>query len=191
MLPTHILLELTRRYSEPHRSYHNLQHVAKMLQSGANLGLSDEQVMAIWFHDVVYKAGSATNEQESADLAVQHLEDAGWQSKPIGIVRQIILDTKTHVPTLEESRLVIDLDLETLAGSWEDYQAVGRRVRAEFSHVSDADWATGRGAWSTHMLAKEQLFWTEWGRPLEAEARANLTREIERLTTKPTIPNQV
>lgn len=182
MLSTSLLLELTRRYSEPHRSYHNLQHVAKMLQSGAPLGLGEEQVMAIWFHDVIYQPGSATNEEESAELAASHLADAGWQGKRTDVVKQIILDTKNHLPTLDESRLVIDLDLETLAGSWTDYQAVSGRVRAEFSHVNDEDWTKGRGAWLSLMLAKERLFWTAWGQPLEVEARANLTRDLDRLT---------
>ncbi len=181
MLSTGLLLELTRRYSEPHRSYHNLPHVAKMLQSGAPLGLSEEQVMAIWFHDAVYQPGSAFNEKESAELAVECLGDAGWPRERMDVVSQIILDTKSHTPTLDESRLVIDLDLETLAGSWAEYQGFGRRVRAEFSHVSEEEWAMGRGAWLSHMLAKEQLFWTEWGQPLEIEARANLTRDLERL----------
>lgn len=181
MPTTDLLLELTHRYSEAHRRYHDLRHIANMLHHGIGLGLSDEQIMAIWFHDAVYEALSKTNEIDSAALAVERLTAAGWQASRIAVVKQIVLDTEGHVPSIPESDKVLDLDLATLGGTWQQYNAIGERIREEFKHVSEADWQAGRGQWLTKMLAKDQIFWTDWGKPRELEARRNMTREFENL----------
>ncbi|MCB9935422.1 MAG: hypothetical protein H6840_06995 [Planctomycetes bacterium] len=176
-----LLIELTRLYTEPHRRYHDLRHIADMLCKGAALGLSDEQVMAIWFHDAIYRPGSKTNESDSAELAVKRLSALGWSRERVQVVERIVLDTCGHVPSIEESKQVIDLDLSTLGGSWESYQRNGRNIRQEFAQVSEADWNAGRGAWLNTMLDRERIFWTPWGRPLEQEARANLRHDLELL----------
>jgi predicted metal-dependent HD superfamily phosphohydrolase len=176
-----LLLELTRRYTEPHRRYHDLRHIADMLCKGAVLELSPEQVMAIWFHDAIYVAGSRTNEADSAKLAVERLSARGWEPRRVRVVEQIVLDTATHNPSIEESRKVLDLDLSTLGGTWESYARNGRNIRDEFGSISDADWNKGRGAWLEAMISKPRLYWTDWGAPLEREARANLARDLAEL----------
>ena len=75
MEATDLLMELTRRYTEPHRRYHDLRHIADMLCKGEALKLSDEQVMAVWFHDAIYDPTSKTNEADSAVLAVEKLRE--------------------------------------------------------------------------------------------------------------------
>ena len=181
MEPTALLTELTLLYTEPHRRYHDLRHVADLLCKGAPLNLSAEQVMAIWFHDAIYQPGSKTNEEDSAKLAVERLTQAGWNHERIKIVEQIVLDTCGHVPSIEESKTVLDLDLSTLGGTWESYHRNGQNIRDEFANISDADWNKGRGAWLESMIGRERLFWTPWGEPLEKEARINLKRDLELL----------
>ena len=56
-----LLLDLTRRYAEPHRHYHTLEHVAGMLYEGRAFPLDDGQVLAVWFHDAVYDARRSDN----------------------------------------------------------------------------------------------------------------------------------
>jgi len=140
MEATDLLMELTRRYTEPHRRYHDLRHIADMLCKGEALKLSDEQVMAVWFHDAIYDPTSKTNEADSAVLAVEKLREIGWDEDRIKVVERIVLDTCGHVPSIEESKKVIDLDLSTLGGSWESYQRNGENTRQEYAQVSDADW---------------------------------------------------
>jgi len=181
-MQTELLIELTRLYTEPHRRYHDLRHVADMLCKGVALNLSDEQVMAIWFHDAIYVPGSKTNEADSATLAVERLSALGWNAARVRVVERIVLDTCGHVPSIEESKKVIDLDLSTLGGSWESYQRNGRNIREEFANVSEADWNAGRGAWLDSMLKRKRIFWTPWGEPLEKEARSNLLRDRESLS---------
>lgn len=176
-----LLIDLTRRYTEPHRKYHDMRHIADMLCKGAALGLTEVQVMAIWFHDAVYEPGNKDNEEDSADLAVQKLIAAGWPVERAQEVAEIIRDTKGHKPSTEESKKVLDLDLSTLGGSWEDYQRNGRNIREEYGSMSDEDWNKGRGEWLREMLERERLFWTEWGTPLEEQARKNLQRDLDEL----------
>jgi len=173
------LLELSRRYCEPHRHYHDLRHIADLLLRGRVLALNDEQVAAIWFHDAVYDPLSRENEAQSADLARKLLARDGWQAARVEAVAQIILDTRSHQPTHELSAPVLDLDMSTLAGSWDDYQRYAAQIRAEYHAVPELEWRKGRQSFLKGLLARPRLYWTDWGAAHEAPARANLQRELE------------
>lgn len=176
-----LLLELTRRYTEPHRSYHGLPHVAWMLEAGRELGLDEDQQLAIWFHDAVYDVPGPDNEERSAALAVERLSAAGLAPERIARVERIVLDTRDHRPSLDASKPVIDLDLASLALPRPAFEANGERIRAEWSHVPEREFAAGRLAFMRGFLARERLFWTDWGAPLEARARENLRLDVELL----------
>ena len=68
--------QLEQRYSEEHRFYHTLRHIASLLTMSAEamkcdppkLSSPDTVDWAILYHDVVYDAKSKTNEEDSADL---------------------------------------------------------------------------------------------------------------------------
>lgn len=178
---TDLLLDLTRRYSEPHRHYHTLRHVAEMLLQGCAFPLTDEQVMAVWFHDAVYNPRSRTNETESAALARLALARAGWQTDAIDRVAGMILDTAGHQPSQPQSGAVLDLDLAVLAAEPGAYGRYVASVRAEYAFVPDAEWRAGRCKWALAMLARERLFWTPWGIHKEEAARHNLEAEAQAL----------
>ncbi len=169
-----IILELTRRYTDPARSYHNLDHIARMLATGGT-SLSDAQTLAVWFHDAVYEPGSGSNEEDSAALAAEML--AGRiGGEVIDEVCGIILDTKSHVPTRESSKRVIDLDLMGLADPWPAFAETYRAVMAEFvpNACDEATFIAGNREVFAGFLARERIFHTDWGRPFEAPARRNL-----------------
>ena len=173
-----LLLELTRRYLEPHRRYHALPHIAQMLERGRDLALTDEQVMAVWFHDAVYDPRSQTNEEDSAALAKELLGAAGWPRPRVALVERIVLDTKRHEPSVPEAAIVIDLDLASLAAPEAEFAANTRAIREEYAWVPDAEFAAGRRDFFAKMLRRERIFWTEWGRSLERTARANLAAAL-------------
>ncbi len=183
-MPNSILIELTRHYLEPHRRYHNLAHIAHMLQgamqAAESMGqkLTDEQIFAIWFHDAIYDPRASDNEEKSAELAVKLLTAEGWPRERIETVRKIVLDTKHHEPHLEPSKAVIDADLQTLALPWEGYNKIGQLIRQEYTHVSDADWKKGRSGFFQVWLDRKQIYYTPWGAKLEKQARENLARTI-------------
>jgi len=176
-------MDLTRRYLEPQRHYHTLEHVASMLHVGRQFPLDEEQIMAIWFHDAVYDPTSDQNEQKSARLASKWLVKAGWSVEAVERVGRMVLDTRGHVPSTVQSELVLDLDLMSLAVGWQAFQRNTEAIRREYAHVADEDFAAGRRGFFEGMMRRERLFYSEWGQAtLEAPARANLTRAIEELT---------
>lgn len=171
-----LLLELTGRYLEPHRHYHGIAHIAAMLDAGRTFPLDRVQTMAVWFHDAVYDPRSKTNEEDSADLARSRLLAGGWPVADCERVAAIVLDTKRHMPSRDESAAVLDLDLMSLALPWPEFAANTAAIRREYAHVADADFAAGRAAFFATMLQRERLYFTSWGAKLEASARANLRR---------------
>lgn len=185
ILGPELLLELTRRYTEPHRVYHGLPHVAWMLDEGREPGLDEDQQLAIWFHDAIYDVPTVDNEERSAALAVARLTAGGLPRERVERIERIVLDTKKHVPTIEASKLVIDLDLASLALPRDEFEANGARLREEFAALDDAEFEAGRIAFMEAFLARERIFWTEWGAPLEERARENLRLDLEAMRAKP------
>jgi predicted metal-dependent HD superfamily phosphohydrolase len=171
-----LLLELTRRYQEPHRHYHTLEHIGAMLHAGRDAGLDRAQTMAVWFHDAVYDPRSDRNEDDSAELAGARLTAVGWPAAEVARVQRIVLDTKSHTPTVAGADVVLDLDLMSLAAPWPEFQRNTQRIRAEFGHVPDTDFAAGRARFFAGMLRRERLFHSPFGAAWEAPARANLQR---------------
>jgi predicted metal-dependent HD superfamily phosphohydrolase len=178
VFPTGLLLELTRRYTEPHRHYHGLPHIAWMLDQARELVLDDDQVLAIWFHDAVYDVPADDNEERSAALAVERLTAAGLPEARVRKIERIVLDTKDHVPSIEASRLVMDLDLASLALPRAAFEQNGARIRAEYADIDDTTFHAGRREFLASFLARERIYCTDWGAPLEARARENLRLEL-------------
>ena len=60
---------LTHRYSEPHRAYHNLNHIKSMLDNFDTVRHTAEAPnaleWAIWYHDVIYDPQLKDNEKLS------------------------------------------------------------------------------------------------------------------------------
>src|SRR3954469_6456727 len=73
--------QLLRRWSEPHRGYHNVDHLAAVLDTigeyAATAGDADAVRLAAWYHDAVYDPARADNEAASAALAVTELTALG------------------------------------------------------------------------------------------------------------------
>ncbi len=166
--------ELYRLYSGPERFYHTLDHLAEMFELGVRLGLDECQIMAIWYHDAVYEVPGEDNEAKSADLAGLRLQGLGFDEPFVSVVQQIILDTKHHLPSIEASRLVIDLDLASLAAEPEIFDRNTERIRQEFAIIPEEDFRAGRAAFFKAYLARERLYHSDALAHLEAKARANL-----------------
>lgn len=176
-----LILNLSKRYCEPHRYYHTLEHIAYLLMKGRGQDLSDEQTLAIWFHDAIYDPQSRTNEIDSADLAVEMLSACGYPEDGIDLVRQIVLDSEQHEPTVPESAKVIDLDLCPLAAEPKIYDHNHGNIRRENAWLSDAEFQTNLQIFLEGFLARDRIFWTPWGESLEAPARENLQRTLDAL----------
>lgn len=126
------------RWSEPHRFYHNADHLREIL------GLIFEDVITgkitetekeilvnvAYFHDVVYVPGSSTNEKYSAAI-FDSMCNPDYEHKQTVI--DIILDTEHHIPRSELSKKFIEFDLYYLQnGRLERLIKDGKNIFKEF-----------------------------------------------------------
>jgi predicted metal-dependent HD superfamily phosphohydrolase len=179
--------DLLRRWAEPGRAYHGLEHLEDCLArldeappDGADRDLVEA---ALWFHDAVYDPRAADNETRSAQLARRALEELGVRSEIVSRVGDLVLLTlHREPPTDPEGRLLCDIDLAVLGGSAEDFDRYDQAIRLEYAWVPDSVYRRERAAILRGLLARAPLYATAYYRErYELPARANLERALARL----------
>lgn len=172
--------ELVGRWSEPHRHYHGLAHLAAVLavvDAQAHLAAAADAVrLAAWFHDAVYDATRGDNEERSATLARERLVTLGRTDADE--VARLVLATTTHEYADGDSNaaLLCDADLAVLAGPPTAYVAYANAVREEYAHVPDDAFRAGRAAILRSLLDRPRLYGVL--HDLEEPARRNLAAEL-------------
>ncbi|WP_040337417.1 HD domain-containing protein [Candidatus Blastococcus massiliensis] len=171
-------------WSEPHRRYHDLAHLAAVLglvgQLSAEAPDPDAVALAAWYHDVVYDPQRNDNEAVSAGRARAGLRGLVPDER-IAEVERLVLLTAGHAaePGDENGAVLCDADLAVLAGPPDAYATYASAVREEYGHLSDEVFTAGRIAVLEQLLALPRLFHLpavagEW----EPRARANMTAEL-------------
>lgn len=173
---------LDSRYSESHRHYHNLRHIAAMLAKMDDVSPGDVAMeLAIWFHDVIYDPRERDNEEQSAAFFVAEMADSLDPMFCLDVVRLILATDYSRKRTgAADEDLLRDIDLSILASAPEDYQAYTEAVRQEYAHVPDEDFRKGRVAVMKRFL-EGRIFQTEAFASEEPKARENILREIDAL----------
>lgn len=112
--------ELVTAYSTSDRYYHNLGHISdglKDLDEVRHLMKDFDSVEAAWwFHDFIYQPGYYFNEEDSAFAAAKILHELGVKT-PIRtrVINRIMATRHDHVPWDVNDRMIIDVDLVSLA----------------------------------------------------------------------------
>jgi predicted metal-dependent HD superfamily phosphohydrolase len=181
--------DLLRRWAEPHRRYHTVDHLAAMLSVVDELASAatdaDAVRLAAWTHDAIYdpRAAGGENERASAALAAAVLGDLRVPPPAVAEVVRLVELTATHSPPPGDRNgaVLCDADLAVLARPPEDYDRYAAAIRREYAHVSDEVFRAGRAAVLSGLLSRSSLFRVNirW----EPAARANLHRELARLHT--------
>lgn len=123
-----IPISILEMYNEPHRYYHNMDHIETMINDGKNRNvLSDDLLLAIIFHDIIYEPKSNDNEQKSAELFYSYIKNDE--------IKQAILDTKTHIPTTELSKHLCNLDLSILRKDYKTFIDFENKIFKEYQFV--------------------------------------------------------
>lgn len=182
--------ELLRRWDEPHRVYHDLEHLDDVLRHLDVLRDDGEEVpltveLAAWFHDAVYDLVPRSDEQRSAALARERLAGLGVAEGVVAEVERLVLLTAGHAPAPGDAAgaVLCDADLAILAASPRRYGRYAAAVRAEYARVPEADFRRGRAAVLRDLLERPRIFATVTGSSRwEARARENVTAEVARLT---------
>ncbi|MEU6218347.1 hypothetical protein ABZ845_12630 [Streptomyces sp. NPDC047022] len=180
--------DLLRRWSEPQRRYHTVEHLAAVLD---HIDVLEEYAddpdavrLAAWFHDAVYLPDRSTNEERSARLAERALPEAGVAQGTTGEVARLVRLTVGHAPEPGDANgaVLCDADLAILAAPPHAYAAYTAAVRQEYGFVPDEAFRVGRAAVLRQLLDLPGLFRTPYGRrEWEATARWNLAAELELL----------
>lgn len=186
------LLELHR---QPHRRYHGVRHVGWVVRHALDLGGTHADrvddlgavVAAAFFHDAVYDPTRTDNEFASAALAQRALGELGWAAPRIVAVAELVTATADHVaPSAPgaalDTAVLLAADLAVLAADPASYAEYVTGVRAEYAHVSDAEWAVGRGRVLHNFLERAAIFDPALGLDTwERRARGNIAAELAAL----------
>ncbi len=187
-----IFENLIARYSEPNRYYHNVHHIADMLQlvgrHEAQLKRADIIAWSVWYHDAIYDVTRTDNEERSAELAQQELQIAGIPENERIRIGQLIRSTQKHEPsdhTDSDNCWLLDFDLSILSAAPEKYDAYSKQIRKEYAVYSDSLYVPGRIAVLKKLLSRPGIYLTElYSKNFEDTARGNLQRELNFLMEK-------
>ena len=178
--------ELLRRYCEPHRHYHTIEHIdACLVWLDWYRGVAERPELvelALWFHDAVYDNAANDNEARSAALARERLAALGVHASAIASVTECVEATQRHSATRGDCALLVDLDLTILGAAPSVYARFETQIRAEYAHVPERAFAPGRTHVLRGFLARPRIFQTTGlQEQLEWPARGNLKLRIEQL----------
>lgn len=174
---------LLARWAEPHRRYHDLDHLRDILgyvDVLADYAADADAVrLAAWYHDAVF-AGRPDDEELSARRAESDLLALGVAAAFIAEVTRLIRMTASHNPTPgdRDAEVLSDADLASLALPDERYRRNSAAIRTEYAHVPDEAYRLRRVRIVDALLAAPALYRTPMARQRwEAGARANLASE--------------
>ncbi len=175
-------------YGDPERRYHDLHHLAEVLDhidTFAAVATEVEAVrLAAWFHDAVYDPRAVDNEERSAAVAEHELASLRVPDAMIEEATRLVRLTATHAPSPDDRNgaVLCDADLAVLGRDRDGYATYANAVRAEYAHVPDELFRPGRAAVLRALLDQPTMFKTaEAINRWEAAAWRNVTAEIARL----------
>jgi predicted metal-dependent HD superfamily phosphohydrolase len=180
--------ELITCYSELHRAYHNLQHIADCLSQFDQFCVHFKPIsplileLVIWSHDVLYDPRAKDNEAKSAQWMIARLPQES--TIDTSLLTELILATEhKNPPETPDAQLLVDIDLSILGSEPARFDAYEQQIREEYAFVPDDKFCTGRTAVLRHFLSRPTIYNTPFFRERhEKIARANLERSIAKLT---------
>ena len=182
-----VFAHLSKAYAEPHRAYHNTEHIRDCLNEldvGRDLARRPDQVeAALWFHDAIYVPGATDNEDRSARLAEIALVACAVPLEAARRVAELVLATRhLTVPAEPDAQLLCDIDLSILGRAPAVFDRFERAIRQEYIQVADGEYRPERAAVLAHFLRRSVIYQTAYFRErFEEQARINLKRAISDL----------
>lgn len=188
--PGQVFADLVKRYSEPHRAYHNLDHIQHGLQEldrVRKFTVSPDTIeFAWWFHDSVYDPviRGGHNEFNSAQFSSEVCKQADLSPDFTELIWQMIMRTR-HIRGRAEdwdTNTLTDIDLVILGESSERFDQYELDIREEFSMFSDSEFVEGRLAFLNSFLHRPRIYFTgAFHYKYGDKARANLERSMAKL----------
>jgi len=192
MVSEALMDELRGLHAGPDRGYHGWSHPLALLNLHAEVEdkLHDAEAVrcAILLHDAIYEPRRKDNESRSAALAAEML--TGVVPEPtLGRTLRLIEATAHHeIPAdlpadeVADMAMFLDMDLSILGAAPAVFDAYEAGVRHEYREVPEEAFRSGRAAILEGFLAREALYFSNWGRErFEVAARENLARSVTTL----------
>jgi predicted metal-dependent HD superfamily phosphohydrolase len=184
--PAVVYALIAAAYGEPHRHYHTLEHIGRILALfhavRGRVRAPDPAELALWLHDVVYDPRATDNEEKSAQFARQTLQAGAVSPEVAELTAGMILATKHAAPPEDpDACYVVDVDLSILGAPPEEFNRYEAQIREEQSFRPDEEFRQRRAHRLRAFLDCPRIFLTPEFASYEAPARANLARSLKRL----------
>lgn len=179
--------EIEKHYSLKGRHYHTLAHLQNMYEQlllvKDKIEGWDTVLFSLFYHDIIYKSTVKDNEEQSAAIAVNRLQQIQYPTQKIELCRQHILATKSHtISSNSDTNFFTDADLSILGADWAQYETYTKAIRKEYSIYPDLLYKPGRRKVLQHFLSMEKIYKTDFFQAkYEALARENMQRELQLL----------
>ena len=146
--------DLIYRYDEPHRYYHNIKHLRRLLHrcEESELSYNDKMLLqiVILFHDIVYDPrNAARNELESAEVLNQAIKDSKKNTKTYRMIWEAINGSDYRTKVSKDNWLFkelkrIDIVEPLFNASMSDLIANEALIRKEYQFTSYEKYVKGR-----------------------------------------------
>ncbi|HAN77319.1 MAG TPA: hypothetical protein DCQ31_05860 [Bacteroidales bacterium] len=176
--------ELSAAYTASTRYYHNLLHLSEMLAVSEaikpEINNYDAFCFAVFFHDIIYRIPSKTNEPDSAEYAQKLMTKLNISEPVIALCCQHITATQFHKKHgNNDTNLILDCDLTVLASEPVRYKEYTRQIRNEYRIYSAVEYNLGRIKVLNHFLTMPTIYKTNWFiANFENKARQNVHYEL-------------
>lgn len=186
-LANDLWLEIFTKYSDPKRHYHAIPHleniIAELNEISEKIENYDTAIFAAFYHDIIYKATSSSNEEDSAKLAAQRLTEIDFPTAEIKKCTAMIMATKSHKLSADsDTNYFTDADLAILGQNSLDYREYREGVRNEYSNYPDFLYNPGRKKILQQFLQSPTIFKTpHFCNKYEDQARLNIANELGQL----------
>jgi len=162
---------LTEKLPSDYR-YHNLKHTQRVVKSTSELinahELSDQDteilLLAAWFHDTGYTAGSEEHEEKSCALAEEFLSAEAYPADKLAKVLSTIRATKRYSkPENMLEEIIRDADASHFAKK--SYLETCERLRKELKLLGLAEYSNKQWlAANLKMLRNEHQYYTDYAK---------------------------
>ena len=170
-LPDALVTQLAAAYGEPHRAYHNANHIAEVLgwfdRVATDLGWLEpaEVYTAIVFHDAIYQPGAKDNEARSAKWARTAQLAADARTNEIMVDRDRVAELieltakHGHIDKADhDAAMFLDADMAILGSPPAQFAAYDEAIAVEYKHVPPEAYRAGRRAFLQAMAQKPRIF---------------------------------
>lgn len=171
---------LVQHYTEPHRFYHNLKHIAHCLKEFSEVRYlamhPDEVEMALWYHDIIYNTKANDNEEKSAKEALNAAKRFGINENFGRRVYELVLAT-THKNTAKniDAQILTDVDLCIFGRPRQEFLDYDEGIRREYSWVSWEVYRKKRAEILQGFLNRKSIYVTDYfKKKYELNARRNI-----------------